>query len=117
MYLDRVEFVDSWSEVVWISSERDLELCQKLVHASQQCLWPVSHTHKQHVYEAQNANEHRVNSLKHSLVCLCASSYVLAQVFLEGTPSNTMTRSARYVAMMKSCSTTKAVFFACKMNL
>ncbi len=31
-------------------------------------------------------------------------------------PSYTMTRSDRYVAMIKSCSTTKAVFFACKMK-
>ena len=44
-------------------------------------------------------------------------TYVLAIVLMEGTPSNTMTRSAKYVAMMKSCSTTKAVFLACKMNL
>ena len=41
----------------------------------------------------------------------------LAIVFTEGSPSSTTTRSARYVAMMKSCSTTNAVFFACKMNL
>lgn len=33
-----------------------------------------------------------------------------------GLPSNTMTRSARYVAMMKSCSMINAVFFACKMK-
>lgn len=44
-------------------------------------------------------------------------SYVLAEVFLEGMPSNTMTLSARYVAMMKSCSTTNAVFFAWRMYL
>lgn len=39
-------------------------------------------------------------------------AYVLAAVFLEGRPSNTMTLSAKYVAMMKSCSTTNAVFLA-----
>mmetsp|Transcript_6789 Transcript_6789/g.24138 ORF Transcript_6789/g.24138 Transcript_6789/m.24138 type:complete len:144 (+) Transcript_6789:520-951(+) len=33
-----------------------------------------------------------------------------------GLPSYTMTRSARYVAMMKSCSTMKPVFFACRMK-
>jgi len=36
---------------------------------------------------------------------------VLAVVLNDGVPSKTMTRSAKYVAMMKSCSTTKAVFF------
>ena len=44
-------------------------------------------------------------------------TYVFASVLTEGSPSNTTTRSAKYVAIMKSCSTTKAVFFACKMNL
>mmetsp|Transcript_36848 Transcript_36848/g.75173 ORF Transcript_36848/g.75173 Transcript_36848/m.75173 type:complete len:122 (+) Transcript_36848:629-994(+) len=33
-----------------------------------------------------------------------------------GFPWYTTTRSARYVAMMKSCSTTKAVFLACMMK-
>ena len=42
---------------------------------------------------------------------------LLARVSTEGLPSNTITRSARYVAMMKSCSTTNAVFLACRMNL
>lgn len=42
---------------------------------------------------------------------------VLAVVSTEGIPSNTMTRSARYVAMMKSCSTIKPVFLACNINL
>mmetsp|Transcript_44486 Transcript_44486/g.144411 ORF Transcript_44486/g.144411 Transcript_44486/m.144411 type:complete len:208 (-) Transcript_44486:1200-1823(-) len=34
---------------------------------------------------------------------------------IDGLPSYTTTRSARYVAMMKSCSTMKAVFLACMM--
>lgn len=42
---------------------------------------------------------------------------MLAAVLLEGMPSNTMTLSARYVAMMKSCSTTNAVFLAWRMYL
>ena len=41
----------------------------------------------------------------------------LATVLIEGVPSNTTTLSARYVAMMKSCSTTNAVFLAWRMNL
>lgn len=41
----------------------------------------------------------------------------LATELTEGSPSNTITLSAKYVAMMKSCSTTKPVFFACKINL
>ena len=40
-----------------------------------------------------------------------------AIVLIEGSPSNTITRSARYVAIMKSCSTTNPVFLACKINL
>lgn len=43
--------------------------------------------------------------------------YLFARVLTEGSPSNTTTRSARYVAIMKSCSTTKPVFLACRMNL
>ena len=39
-----------------------------------------------------------------------------AVAFLLGSPSYTMTLSARYVAMMKSCSTIKAVFLLCMMN-
>lgn len=41
----------------------------------------------------------------------------LAVVFTEGSPSNTITRSAKYVAIMKSCSTTKPVLLAWMMNL
>lgn len=41
---------------------------------------------------------------------------VRAVASTPGVPSYTMTRSARYVAMIKSCSTTKAVRFACKIN-
>ena len=40
----------------------------------------------------------------------------VAVALMAGCPSKTMTRSARYVAMMKSCSITKAVFFACRMK-
>lgn len=43
--------------------------------------------------------------------------HVLAAVCLDGMPSNTMTLSARYVAMMKSCSTTNAVFLAWRIYL
>jgi hypothetical protein len=35
----------------------------------------------------------------------------------EGCPSYTITLSARYDAIIKSCSTTNAVFFACRINL
>lgn len=41
----------------------------------------------------------------------------MAVAATAGLPSKTMTRSARYVAIMKSCSITKAVFLACKMKL
>ena len=49
--------------------------------------------------------------------CSKQPTSLMASVLREGWPSKTMTRSARYVAMMKSCSTTKAVFFAWRMNL
>lgn len=45
------------------------------------------------------------------------SPYGVAVAAMAGWPSKTITRSARYVAMMKSCSITKAVFFACRINL
>ena len=44
-------------------------------------------------------------------------TYALALASTDGCPSKTMTLSARYVAMMKSCSTMNAVFFACRMYL
>ena len=39
-----------------------------------------------------------------------------ALVVTDGVPSKTMTRSAKDVAIMKSCSTMNPVFFACKMK-
>lgn len=45
------------------------------------------------------------------------STHVLAVARIAGCPSKTITRSARYVLMMKSCSTMKAVFFAWRMWL
>lgn len=38
----------------------------------------------------------------------------VAVAAMAGLPSKTMTRSAKYVAMMKSCSMINAVFFACR---
>lgn len=40
--LDRVKFVDSWSEVVWITSECDIEWFQELVHSNKKILWPAN---------------------------------------------------------------------------
>lgn len=39
-------------------------------------------------------------------------AYGVAVAEMAGWPSNTITRSARYVAMIKSCSITNAVFLA-----
>ncbi|KAH3666816.1 hypothetical protein OGAPHI_003265 [Ogataea philodendri] len=44
------------------------------------------------------------------------SAFFAVAVF-DGTPSNTITLSAMYVAMMKSCSTIKAVFLEWRINL
>mmetsp|Transcript_8186 Transcript_8186/g.26839 ORF Transcript_8186/g.26839 Transcript_8186/m.26839 type:complete len:98 (+) Transcript_8186:592-885(+) len=41
---------------------------------------------------------------------------VVAVALTAGVPVYTTTRSARYVAMMKSCSTIKAVFLECMMK-
>ena len=41
----------------------------------------------------------------------------VAVAAMAGCPSNTMTRSAKYVAMMKSCSITNAVFFTWRIKL
>lgn len=46
-----------------------------------------------------------------------ANTHGVAVAEIAGWPSKTMTRSARYVAIMKSCSITNAVFFAWRMNL
>ena len=45
VYLNGVQLVNSWSEVVGVSPECDLQLCQELVHAGQQSLWPVKHSY------------------------------------------------------------------------
>lgn len=66
------------------------------------------------VNQSRHSSPHLFNSIS---TCWSGITYVLAAVFLEGIPSNTMTLSARYVAMMKSCSTTNAVFFAWRMYL
>ena len=42
---------------------------------------------------------------------------VVARVFLDGVPSKTITLSAKYVAIIKSCSTTNAVFLQLRMYL
>jgi len=42
--LDRVELVDSWSEVVWISPECDVQWLQELVHTDEKILRPVLST-------------------------------------------------------------------------
>lgn len=41
MYLDGIELVDAWSEVIWISSEGDPKQCQEAVHPCQQTLRSV----------------------------------------------------------------------------
>ena len=37
--LDRVQLIDTRSEIVWISTERNVEQFQETVHASKQILW------------------------------------------------------------------------------
>lgn len=56
-------------------------------------------------------------SCKKRFMPLRRASGVWAVVLTDGLPSKTITRSARYVAMMKSCSTMKPVFFEWRMNL
>ena len=65
-----------------------------------------------------------VGSLR-NVICSCSRNLfipvnkdcgVQALVVILGVPSNTMTRSAKYVAIIKSCSTTNPVFLAWRMN-
>lgn len=94
-----IQLVDPRSVVCRISSERNLEGRQELVHSRQQGLW--------------------------SKVCLntrwfwdrAPKTYGAAVAATAGRPSNTITRSARYVAMIKSCSMTNAVFLAWRIYL
>lgn len=102
--------VDARPEVVWVPSERDLQQRQEAVHPGQQTLGTAG----------RNSLLPPRERFIWCAVAICkvsAGSYVLAAVLLEGMPSNTMTLSARYVAMMKSCSTTNAVFLAWRMYL
>lgn len=41
LYLDGIELVDTWSEVIRISPEGDSKQCQEAVHACQQTLRSV----------------------------------------------------------------------------
>ncbi len=54
----------------------------------------------------------RVSAMALGLTMRLGKTDGVAVAAMAGWPPNTMTRSARYVAMMKSCSITNAVFFA-----
>ena len=86
-YLDGVEFIDARPEVVGVSPERDLQQRQEPVHAGQQTL---------RTEEGIRSSSPQTKGQFFPLLCepLCGS-YVLADVLLEGMPSNTMTLSAR----------------------
>jgi hypothetical protein len=58
-----------------------------------------------------------VCKIKYSFIENKTKTHDDADAVTAGSPSNTTTLSARYVAIMKSCSTTNAVFLACKINL
>lgn len=85
-YLDGVELVDAWPEVIWISPECDFKQRQEAVHPCQQTLRPV---------EAERRGDRRGDSVQTTPRRGFLGSYVLAKVSLEGMPSNTMTLSAR----------------------
>lgn len=57
------------------------------------------------------------SSSKNLFIPLRSASGVCAVVSTDGLPSKTITRSAKYVAIMKSCSTINPVFFECKIYL
>ena len=81
---------------------------RKLSHSASfhQHRWPL--VKQQNRWETTNALEERG---------YWNNAYGCAVVDTPGSPSNTMIRSAKYVAMIKSCSTTKAVFLLCITNL
>jgi len=80
--LDRVELVDSRPEVGGISSEGDLEQVEETVDASEEGLRAVSH-------------EEEMCQMKPGFLRSSPSTHVCAVAFFAGTPSNTMTRSAK----------------------
>lgn len=86
MYLNGVELVNARPEVVWVSSKCDFQQRQKAIHPGQQAL----RTEGERFIVTVTASIVRGALRKGS-----SGSYVLAAVFLEGMPSNTMTRSAK----------------------
>ena len=96
-----MHLVYSWPEVLAVPPESDLQPAQELVHAQQQRGWAAGEG----------------GGVSYAVCGRVGVPHVLALVSMDGVPSKTTTRSARYVAIMKSCSTTNAVFFACRINL
>jgi len=94
-----VQLVDPRPVVRGISPERNLEGRQELVHSRQQGLWSKVCFSTRRFYDRM------------------PKTYGAAVAATAGRPSNTITRSARYVAMIKSCSMTNAVFLAWRIYL
>lgn len=108
MYLVGIGLVDAWSRVFWISSKADSKRFQEAAHPCAQTLRPV---------ETERFGSRHGDIAQIMLRCGFLGPYLFAKACLEGTPSNTMTLSARSFTIDESCSTTNAVFFAWRMNL
>ena len=78
------------------------------------CLLSSTSKHKRHQY-MQSSPQHP-SSFNKKHLCICVSRRTGHRTSWPGTPWYTTTESARYVAMMKSCSTTKAALFDFAMN-
>lgn len=73
-YLDGVEFVDPWPEVVRISPECDLQQRQEAIHPSQQTLRPEKNKHPIIVAAAGELKASSSDSAAH-LTCWPKSSW------------------------------------------
>lgn len=108
MDLGGVGLVDARSAVFWIPSAGDSKQPQEAVLLRMRTLRPM---------ETDRFDCRHGDIVQIMLRCGVLGPYVLAKAFLEGTPSNTMTLSARFSTIDMSCSTTNAVFLAWRMNL
>jgi len=93
---DRLLLVDTGSKVCRVAAERDFKILEELVHTRQQRL----RCGGSGLHEKRRCNELFESATLSSLQHLTS---------IPGCPSYTTTESAKYVAMMKSCSTTKAL--------
>lgn len=106
----RLFFIDTRSIIIFIPAKCYIQKSQKPIHTFQKRLRSAKTPSVMKI--------HKIFLLKYeALKCFNKKTNDCAKADFDGVPSKTITRSARYVAIKKSCSTMNAVFFACNMNL